>query len=109
MCLPRSAPIALTTRATRDFERLVEKLKHESPECREWWPRHDVFRQMVSRKRIQHPTAGRMVFEYTQFAMLDHSGMKFVVYTPLAEEQTPDKLKTLLQEAAPMKQRMKAE
>jgi transcriptional regulator with XRE-family HTH domain len=84
-----------------DFERLIATLMNASSEFRNWWPRHEVLHLLSSQKRIQHKTAGRMVFEYTSFAVTDHSDMKLVVYTPLEEAQTIKKLEALLCHAKP--------
>jgi hypothetical protein len=79
-----------------DFERLIAKLKQVSPEFRQWWPRQDVLRSLAGLKRIDHSLAGRMIFEFTSFAVTDQSDMKLIVYTPLAAEQTIEKLDALL-------------
>ena len=84
-----------------EFERLIATLMRSSPEFRKWWPKHDVLRRLSSQKRIQHKTAGRMVFEYTSFAVTDHPDMKLVVYTPLEEAQSVRKLETLLHDITP--------
>ncbi|MBV8923801.1 MAG: helix-turn-helix domain-containing protein [Bradyrhizobium sp.] len=65
-----------------DFERLIALLKEESPEFRAWWPRHDVIRQPSTVKRIRHPSAGQLIFEYMSLDVTDHPGMRFVVCTP---------------------------
>jgi transcriptional regulator with XRE-family HTH domain len=79
-----------------EFERLIATLMGVSREFRRWWRRHEVLRRLSSQKRIQHRTAGRMVFEYTSFAVTDHPDMKLVVYTPLEEAQSVEKLEALL-------------
>ena len=79
-----------------DFERLIATLMKSSREFRKWWPRHEVLRRLSSQKRIRHQTAGRMVFEYTSFAVTDYPDMKLVVYTPLEEAQSVKKLEALL-------------
>lgn len=79
-----------------DFERLIAILKAASAEFRAWWPKHEVLRPISGRKRIDHPKAKRMVFEYTSLSVADQPGMKLVVYTPLEEEQTTIKLDRLL-------------
>ncbi|MCW5627050.1 MAG: transcriptional regulator, partial [Burkholderiales bacterium] len=65
-----------------DFERLIAWLMNESPEFRAWWPRHDVIHQPSTIKRIQHPTAGTLVFEILSLDVSDRPGMRFVVWTP---------------------------
>ena len=83
-----------------EFERLITGLARVSPEFRELWSRQDVIRSLSSHKRIRHPVAGRMTFEYTTFAVTGSTDMKLVVYTPLAgDDETPAKLEALL--AAP--------
>jgi transcriptional regulator with XRE-family HTH domain len=79
-----------------DFERLIGTLLGISPEFRELWPRQDVLPSSSSRKRIKHPVAGRMTFEYTSFAVSDHADLKLIVYTPLEVDQTATKLDSLL-------------
>lgn len=65
-----------------DFERLIATLMKESPEFRAWWPRHEVMHQPSTIKRIQHPSAGQLVFEYMSLDVADRPGMRFVVCTP---------------------------
>jgi transcriptional regulator with XRE-family HTH domain len=83
-----------------DFERLIALLKKSSAEFRRWWPKHEVQAPLAGHKRIQHPIAGRMVFEYTSFAAIGQGDLKLVVYTPLAEAQTIEKLDRLLRQPA---------
>ncbi len=84
-----------------DFERLIATLTKASSEFRQWWPRHEVLRRLSSQKRIQHQTAGRMVFEYTSFAVTDYPDMKLIVYTPLEEAKSVEKLEALLHDVKP--------
>lgn len=83
----------------QDFERLIETLRQSSPEFRAWWPKHDVSRPVTREKRIKHPVAGGMVFEYSNFIVAEQPDMKLVVYTPLEEDQTHIKLNRLLTDA----------
>lgn len=83
-----------------DFERIIATLMRSSPEFHAWWPKHEVLRQTSSHKRIEHPISGRMVFEFSSFAVLDQGDMKLAVYTPLAEDQTAAKLENLLRTEA---------
>jgi len=79
-----------------DFERLIAALMHQSPEFREWWPRHDILCRLANRKRIHHPRGGRMVFEYTTFSVTADPDMRLIVYTPLEEDQTAEKFAAML-------------
>jgi transcriptional regulator with XRE-family HTH domain len=83
-------------RGDPDFERLIAKLKAASAEFREWWPGQDVLPPLPGHKRILHPTAGRMAFEYTTFVVANTAGLRLAVYTPLAEEATERKLSALM-------------
>jgi transcriptional regulator with XRE-family HTH domain len=82
--------------ADPEYDRLVGALMTSSPEFRSLWHRHEVSRYVPINKRIQHPIAGRMVFEYSSFTVDDQSGAKLVIYTPLAEERTQEKMRELL-------------
>jgi transcriptional regulator with XRE-family HTH domain len=79
-----------------DFERLIDILTAASAEFRAWWPKHEVLRPFTGHKHINHPKAKRMVLEYTSLAVSDQPNMKMVVYTPLAEGRTGEKLQRLL-------------
>jgi len=79
-----------------DFERLIKTLLSVSPEFRELWSRQDVLRSLGNHKRIRHPIAGRMTFEYTSFAVTGSADVKLIVYTPLCTDETGRKLDTLL-------------
>jgi hypothetical protein len=49
--------------------------------------------------RDDHPTAGRMLFEYSSFGVGDPPDMKLIVFTPLDDEGTVQKLDRLLRAA----------
>ncbi len=65
-----------------DFERLIGRLKAESVEFRDWWPRQDVEFKPSTVKRIRHPSLGLLVFEYTSLEVTGCPGMRAVVCTP---------------------------
>jgi transcriptional regulator with XRE-family HTH domain len=79
-----------------DFERLVARLTRLSPEFAQWWPQREVARPLAGQKRIDHPTAGRMLFEYSSLGVGDPPDMKLIVFTPLEDEGTVRKLDRLL-------------
>jgi transcriptional regulator with XRE-family HTH domain len=80
----------------RAFERLVDRLMHLSPEFAQWWSQREVASPLTGQKHIDHPTAGRMVFEYSSLGVGDQPDMKLVIFTPLEEEATAKKLDRLL-------------
>jgi transcriptional regulator with XRE-family HTH domain len=82
-----------------DFERLIDRLRDASPEFRAWWPRRDVLTPLAGLKRLNHPEAGPMTFEYTSFAVTDQLDIKLVVFTPTAEDGAAEKLEALLRVA----------
>jgi transcriptional regulator with XRE-family HTH domain len=77
-----------------DFERLIALLSRLSGEFRAWWPKHEVLAPLAGVKRIRHPKAGAMSFEYTSFNASDRPDMKLIVFTPL--DETRAKLARLL-------------
>ncbi len=81
-----------------DFERLVARLTRLSPEFAQWWPQREVARPLAGRKRIDHATGGRMLFEYSSFGVGDQPDMKLIVFTPLVDEGTARKLDRLLRD-----------
>ena len=79
-----------------DLERLIATLNWTSAEFRAWWPRHEVLAPMAGNKRIDHPEMGRMTFEHMSLSVDGGGGLRLVVFTPLAEDGTTDKLHRLL-------------
>ena len=79
-----------------DFARLIALLQSRSPEFRQWWAQRELLAPVVGKKRVDHPSAGRMIFEYTSLGVSDSPDMKLVVFTPLQEENTAQKLQDLL-------------
>jgi len=83
------------------FERLVARLTKLSPEFAAWWPQREVAEPLAGRKRLNHPEAGRMEFEYSSFSVSNQPDMKLIVFTPLEEDGTARKLAQLLTKAPP--------
>jgi transcriptional regulator with XRE-family HTH domain len=71
---------------------LIADLQERSVEFREWWPRHDIQEVHRERKERNHPTVGRLVLQSTSFQVIDHPDLRMVVYTPLPEADTMNKL-----------------
>lgn len=87
------------------FERLVARLTERSPEFARWWAEREVARPLAGIKRIHHPAAGRMHFEYSSLGIGDPPEMKLMVFTPLAEEESVQKLDELLAPSAERRRR----
>lgn len=75
---------------------LIHELMDISPEFRAWWPDHEVLRGPEGTKILNHPQAGRLVFEHLMLQVYDVPDLKVVFYTPVDEENTPAKIRHLL-------------
>jgi transcriptional regulator with XRE-family HTH domain len=80
------------------FELLIDSLRAASPEFRRWWERHEVATGGEGRKELLHPTAGRLVFEHAIFRH-ESSDQRLILYSPLPDADTPEKLAVLLRAA----------
>jgi hypothetical protein len=65
-----------------DFMRLrsSDTSKHEFAQR---WPQREVARLLAGQKRINHPTVGQMLFEYSSLGVGDLPDMKLIVFTPI--------------------------
>ncbi|MCB0172755.1 MAG: helix-turn-helix domain-containing protein [Anaerolineae bacterium] len=78
------------------FKRLIADLERVSPEFRAWWPRHDVSSRVDARKDIDHPRVGCLMFEHTTLQVPAMPDLKLMIYTPLPETDTMEKLQQLM-------------
>ena len=76
--------------------KFIEDLKRESEEFNLWWSRHDVQRNSEIYKKLKHPIAGELIFEFSSFDVSDNSSLKLIVNTPFSETDTDIKIKLLL-------------
>jgi transcriptional regulator with XRE-family HTH domain len=79
-----------------DFDDLIAALQEGSPEFRKWWDLHEVATSGVGRKVVRHPTAGKLVFEHAVFRPQESPEQRLVLYTPVPQADTPEKLAKLL-------------
>jgi transcriptional regulator with XRE-family HTH domain len=79
------------------FEQLVQTLRKSSPEFCTEWKRHEVARVGEGRREINHPLAGRLVFEHAVFNPAEAPDQRLVLYSPVAESDTPAKLAELME------------
>jgi transcriptional regulator with XRE-family HTH domain len=87
------------------FDELIATLNDRSPEFRRLWSRHEVAVAGEGRKHLEHPVAGRMVFDHAVFRGLDDPELRIVLYSPSCQEGTAAKLASLLdvaEHAAPV-------
>jgi transcriptional regulator with XRE-family HTH domain len=83
-----------------DFEDLISALQESSPEFREWWELHEVASSGVGRKVLNHPAAGKLVFEHAVFRPEESPDLRFILYSAVPVAKTPEKLAKLLTERA---------
>jgi transcriptional regulator with XRE-family HTH domain len=79
------------------FEALIHALRHASPEFSEEWRRHEVARSGAGRKELEHPRAGRLVFEHATFNPMDAPEQRLALYMILPDDDTPAKMAMLLE------------
>ncbi len=78
------------------FEELIHALRQASPEFCKAWKRHEVARAGEGRKWLEHPEVGTLVFEHAVFHPAEAPEQRLVLYTPVPEEGSPEKLAALL-------------
>jgi hypothetical protein len=80
------------------FEELISALKRSSPEFCKLWKRHEVAQTGVGRKVLNHPRAGKLVFEHAVFNPAESPEQRLALYSPLPDDDTPAKLARLLEQ-----------
>jgi transcriptional regulator with XRE-family HTH domain len=78
------------------FEELIAALNDSSPEFRAWWKRHEVAGTGEGRKTLNHPIAGKLVFEHAVFKPAVAPEQRVALFSPLPDDDTPGKLARLL-------------
>lgn len=78
------------------FAKFIEDMKEKNDEFNLWWSKHDVQRNSEFQKKINHPIAGKMVFDFCSFDVSDSPSLKLIVNTPLLGTDTDVKVKSLL-------------
>jgi hypothetical protein len=76
---------------------LVAELEQASPEFRGWWPQHALQATHTGKKELNHPLVGRLVLQPTTFQVTDAPDLRMIVYTPLAEANTAQKMAQLIE------------
>ena len=76
----------------------IDDLKMQSTEFRLWWPLHEIESNSEKYKQLNHPSAGLLDFEVSNFDVSDNSGLKMIVHTPLSGTDAAAKMKLLLDE-----------
>lgn len=76
----------------------IDDLKMQSTEFNLWWSLHEIQSNGEIYKQLNHPVAGILDFEISNFDVSDNSGLKLIVHVPLSETDTATKMKSLLYE-----------
>ena len=74
----------------------IEDLKGQSAEFNLWWSLHEIQSNGENYKQLNHPLAGRLDFEISNFDVSDQANLKLIVHVPRAETETAAKMKALL-------------
>jgi len=79
----------------RSMADLIAGLQRDSPEFREWWPRYELRGRPEQRKEIDHPELGRLSLEPSIYQIEDNQNIRIVVYTPVPNSDTQERLRTI--------------
>jgi hypothetical protein len=79
-----------------EFEQLISTLRKSSPDFCKVWKKHEVARSGEGRRTIEHPVVGTMVFEHAVFNPQEAPEQRLILYSPLPDEDTPQKLAQIL-------------
>jgi transcriptional regulator with XRE-family HTH domain len=81
--------------AATQVSALVEELCQRSPEFAAMWRDHDVRSYGEGIKRMRHPIAGSIAFEYSAFAVDGRPDLSLIIYNP-ATPQDVESVRSLL-------------
>ena len=68
--------------ASKRAEKLVAELCHLSPEFQAMWHDHEVRTQEDGTKHLNHPDGGKIILDYSAFAVSGQPGLTMMVFTP---------------------------
>jgi hypothetical protein len=81
------------------FDELVDALRQSSPEFCKAWKRHEVSHAAVGRKELRHPEVGLLAFEHGVFSPQESPDQRLILFSPLPDYDTPQKLARLIEKA----------
>jgi transcriptional regulator with XRE-family HTH domain len=79
-----------------EFETLIKALRDTSPDFCRAWKRHEVTSSGEGRKDLMHPIAGTMSFSHAVFHPNAAAEQRLVLYSPLPENETSEKIEALM-------------
>ena len=86
----RAATAAM--RGEPKLERLIDRLRSESPEFASWWAEHDVAGFHSRLRTYDHPVAGRLTFEYQAFRPAEWPAYTLVTQLPVPGDDSTERL-----------------
>jgi transcriptional regulator with XRE-family HTH domain len=81
------------------FTERRDRLIQMSAEFREWWQQHEVGEAHVGQKELNHPLVGSLLLRSTMLLVADDLNLRLLVYTPLPQADTAQKLAWLVDSA----------
>jgi hypothetical protein len=79
------------------FDELIQSLRQSSPDFCKAWKRHEVARSGEGRKQVEHAVAGTLYFEHAVFNPVEAPEQRLILYTPVGDTDTREKLAELLE------------
>src|SRR5581483_11590276 len=79
------------------WEELTQALRRASSDFCKMWRRHEVAVHGTARKILNPPVAGRLAFEHAVLNPQDSPDQRLILYTPLPNDGTAEKMAELLQ------------
>jgi transcriptional regulator with XRE-family HTH domain len=78
------------------YKEIVEDLMESSSEFREWWPLHQIQDTASIFLEVNHPQAGKLVFDSTTFHQVDdNQNILCCIYAPVPHTQTVERIEKL--------------
>ena len=87
---------AVRAGASREIASLVEELSRSSPEFAAFWQDNEVDHHSEGTKRLRHPQAGLLEFEFSSFAVEGRPELAMIVYNPVSNADAK-RIRTLIE------------
>jgi transcriptional regulator with XRE-family HTH domain len=68
---------------------LIERLREQSPEARQWWQRHEVLPPASGTKRLRHAMLGEITLHHVVLQVADDPGQKLVTFSTTDGDDEP--------------------
>lgn len=78
----------------------VKKLKTASSEFQVMWEEQEILFAPLGRKTLNHPIAGKMIFNYIAFQSMENPELQVIINNPVEGSETENGVKLLLEQRA---------